>query len=338
MGFRNRHTKQQMSAIAWSGGRRALLGGLLVIVSAATTIAADWPNKPIRAIIPLGAGSTVDIIPRAIFDQLSQQLGQPIVIENRPGAGGTIATAMAAKAEPDGYTIIVHSSTHTIAPSVVSNITYDPAEDFAGVTTLANVPNVLVAAPSKNFRTIQDFIAAAKAKPGSINYASGGVGTPPHLNMERFRLKAGFEAQHIPFKSAPETLAATIAGTTDIYFAPIPPTIQLIRDGKLVGLAVGGLKRFPGLADVPTLTEAGYANADSDFWIGVLVPKKTPRDIVNKLHHEILKALQTSTVQANLARMSVEVRTMDPMKFDAFIKEELQSNDALAKAVGLRAQ
>ena len=316
--------------------------GILAIVSAlaaaGVSFAQSWPAKPIRVIVPLSAGSAADITPRTVFEQVSTQLGQTIFVENRVGAGGTIGAAAVAKADPDGYTILVHSNAHIVAPAIHRNLSYDVVKDFAGITPLGNVPNVLVVSPAKNIKTIQELVAAAKARPGSINFASGGVGTPPHLTAERFRISAGFEGQHIPFKGAPEALTEVLSGRVDFYFTPVAPALSLIRDGRLLALAVSSTKRATALPDVPTTVEAGYPNSDFDFWIGMFVPAKTPRDIVTRLNQETVKALQHPSVQAKLASLGVEPMTMTPEAFDKRVAEEVVTAAALAKAAGIAAQ
>ena len=260
--------------------------GVIALAAAQFAFAQSWPAKPIRVIVPLTAGSATDVIPRITFEQVSAQIGQPMIVENRVGGGGSIGAGTVAKAEPDGYTILVHSNAHTVSPAVLPNLPYDVVKDFSGITPLGNVPNVLVISPSKNIKTIDELVAAAKAKPGSINYASGGTGTPPHLTAERFRLSAGFQGQHIPFKGAPEALTEVLSGRVDFYFSPLAPAMPFIRDGKLIPLAVSSTKRSSALPEVPTTVEAGYANSDFDFYIGMWVPAKTPRDVVGKLHRK----------------------------------------------------
>ncbi len=240
--------------------------------------AQSWPSKPIRAIIPFGAGSATDVVPRIVLEQLSAQLGQPIVVENRGGAGGTIGSAMVAKAEPDGYTILVNSSAHTITPSIYPNLSYDVARDFAAVAAVGNVPNVLIIAPSKGLNTVQDFVLAAKAKPGSFNFASVGIGSAVHLSAERFRLSAGYEAVHIPFKGGAEALTEVIAGRVDYYFCPIATALPHIRDGRLLGLAVSSPMRASTMPGLTTTLEAGYPDSDYTFWIGVFAPSQTPAE------------------------------------------------------------
>ena len=232
------------------------LAALLVLLSAPPNAWADaWPDRPIRAVIPFGAGSATDVIPRIVFDRMAGQLGQPIVVENRGGAGGTIGAGLVAKAKPDGYTLLTNSSAHTIASSIYSNLNYHPANDFAAVGSMGNVPNVLIISPSKGITTIRDFVAKAKAKPGSFNFASVGVGSAVHLSAERFRVSAGYEAVHIPFKGGSEALTEVIAGRVDYYFCPIATALPHIRDGRLLALAVSSPMRAASLPDVPTTLE-----------------------------------------------------------------------------------
>ena len=274
-------------------------------------------------------------MPRTVFEQVSRQLGQPIIIENRVGAGGTIGAGFVAKADADGYTILAHSSAQTISAWIYPNLPYDTVKDFAGITPLGSLPNVLVISPDKNIRSVQALVAAAKAKPGSMNYASGGTGTPTHLNAERFRLAAGIDAQHIPFKGAPEALTEVMAGRVDYYFCPILPVLQFIREGKLLALAVGSRNRVPLLPDIPTTIEAGIDNSDYNFWIGVYVPAKTSRGIVGRLHGEIIKALKEPTISEKLSRLGIEPMMMQPEELDAYVVKELQMNAALVTAAGI---
>src|SRR5450755_1378802 len=209
---------------------------LAALTAISSTYADEWPTKPIRVIVPLSAGSAADIIPRIVFEQVAAQLGQSIIIENRPGASGTIGARAVATADPDVYTLLAHSSAHIIAPSTVANLPYDPIKDFVAVAALANLPNVLVISPSKNIRTVQELVAEGKKRP--ITFGSIGVGSPIHLTMERFRLSAGFKTQAIPFKGAPEALVEVMTGRVDVYYSPILAALPFIRDGKLLPLAV----------------------------------------------------------------------------------------------------
>jgi tripartite-type tricarboxylate transporter receptor subunit TctC len=299
-------------------------------------VAQSWPSKPIRAIIPFGAGSATDVVPRIVLEQLSAQLGQPIVVENRGGAGGTIGSAMVAKADPDGYTILVNSSAHTITPSIYPNLSYDVMRDFATVAAIGNVPNVLIIAPAKGLKTVQEFVAAAKAKPGSFNFASVGIGSAVHLSAERFRLSAGYEAVHIPFKGGAEALTEVIAGRVDYYFCPIATALPHIRDGRLLGLAVSSPTRASTMPELTTTLEAGYPDSDYTFWIGVFMPSQTPADIVAKFHQELQKALQAPAVKDKLAALGVEPMPLTTAEFDAQVKQEVARYATFAKAAGLK--
>src|ERR1700754_1285349 len=221
--------------------------------------AQGYPSRPIRVIVPFGAGSFTDVLPRVVLDQAATQLKQPIIVENRGGAGGTIGTGSVAKADPDGYTLLATSSAHTITPAIYPNLPYDTARDLAGVGSLGLSPLVMIMAPSKGFKTVQDFVAAAKAKPGTINFASAGVGSATHLGAERFVASAGIQATHIPYKGGPEALTDVIAGRADFYFCPLGTALPQIRNGTVIALAVSTPKRASSLAEVPTTLEAGYA-------------------------------------------------------------------------------
>jgi tripartite-type tricarboxylate transporter receptor subunit TctC len=298
--------------------------------------AEGWPTKPIRAIIPFGAGSATDVVPRIVLEQLAAQLGQPIVVENRGGAGGTIGSALVAKAEPDGYTILVNSSAHTITPSIYPNLSYDVARDFAAVAAIGNVPNVLIIAPSKGLNTVQNFVAAAKAKPGSFNFGSVGIGSAVHLSAERFRLSAGYEAVHIPFKGGAEALTEVIAGRVDYYFCPIATALPHIRDGRLLGLAVSSPMRASTMPELTTTLEAGYPDSDYTFWIGVFVPSHTPPEIIAKLYQELQKALRAPVVKERLAALGVEPMPLTTADFDVQVKQEIARDATFAKAAGLK--
>ena len=309
------------------------IAGLMTINAAQ---AEEWPTRPIRAIVPLSAGSAVDIIPRIVFEQLSKQLKQPIIVENRPGASGTIGARVVATAEPDGYTILAHSSALIIAPSTVANLPYDPIKDLIPVAALGNLPNVLVVSPSKNLKTIQDLVALGKQRP--ITFGSIGVGSPIQLAMERLRLSAGFQARAISFRGAPEALVEAMTGRIDAYYSPVLPALSLIREHKLVPLVVSSPMRSPALPDVPTSEEAGYANSAYRFWIGIFAPAKTPAAIVDKLSKEIEVALQVPAVQEKLIKLGVQPMSMNDKQFAEFVKQELVINTELAKAAGISVQ
>jgi tripartite-type tricarboxylate transporter receptor subunit TctC len=314
------------------------LGSLLAVSAFGPAHAATWPTKPIRIVVPYAPGSATDLVPRTVFEQVGRQVGQSFVVENRPGGGTTIGSAQVKQAEPDGHTILVHSNAIVTVPAVQLNVPYDPVRDFSGLTPLGNVPLVLVVAPSKGMKTVKELIDVAKARPGQINYGAAGIGTAPHLAMERFRLAAGFEGQLIPFKGAPEALTEVMTGRVDMYFCPITPALPLIRDGKVLALAVSSSQRAMALPDVPTTIEAGVPESDMDFWVGAFVPKQTPRDVVAKMQDEIAKAIGSPATKQKLAALGVQEMIMAPDAFDARIAKEADIAKKLAKAANIQPQ
>lgn len=293
-----------------------------------------WPVKAIRAMVPFGPGSTIDIIGRIVLEPLSAALGQPIVVENRGGAGGSIGTALVAKAEPDGYTLLIQASAHSAAPAVYPNLPYDAARDFSGVVVFGTVPNVTVISPAKGIKTLKELVEAAKK--GSFTFASAGVGSATHWAAERLRLAAGFEAVHVPFRGGPEALTEVATGRVDFMSIGISSGLPFIRSGRLIPLAVSTLKRSSALPDVPTTTEAGYPDSDYTFWNGMLVPAKTPRAIVERLYTEMQKVLRQPSVMEKLNTQGVEPMPLTPAEFDAMIAKEVKNNIALVKALGLK--
>jgi len=293
-----------------------------------------WPSKPIRVMIPFSAGSTVDIVGRIVLEPLSAQLGQPIVIENRGGAGGSLGSAMVAKAEPDGYTLLVNASAHSAAPAMYSNLSYDVANDFAAVIPFGSVPNVTVIAPGKGIKTLAELVTAARK--GSFSFASAGIGSATHMAAERLRLAAGFQAVHVPFKGGPEALTEVMTGRVDFMSIGISSGLPFIRDSKLLALAVSTPKRSPTLPAVPTTLEAGFPDSDYTFWNGLLAPVKTPRPIIDRLYAEIEKVLREPTVQQKFGPQGIDPMPMTPAQFDALIRREIGINLALVKAAGIK--
>jgi tripartite-type tricarboxylate transporter receptor subunit TctC len=318
-------------------GMWAAAAALVLCMGHGGASAQSWPTKRVTVVVPFTAGSATDIMARTVTQRLSEQLGQPFIVENRPGAGGTIGVAAVAKADPDGHTILIHSSSYTITPTTYPNTPYDTLRDLAGVTPLALLPQVLVISPSKGIKSVPDLVRAAKAKPGAMNFASAGVGTATQLNAERFRLGAGIDVVHVPFKGTPEALTEIIAGRVDYYFCPVNAVLPLIGEKQLLALAMGSSKRSAALPDLPTTLEAGVPNSDYNFWVGMAVPAKTPRDIVNRLYQEVAKALDNKAVRDSMAKLGAEAMLMKPEEFDAYIRDEVKSNATLVKAAGITA-
>lgn len=315
--------------------KRILL--IVLALAAFNTCAQGWPAEPIRAVVPVGAGSSTDIVHRIVLEQLSSQLGQPIVVENRVGAGGTIGSSVVAKADPDGYTILAHGAAHTIAPALYKALSYHPARDFAAVVPLGISPLVLVVSPTKGIKTAADLVAAAKARPNALNFSSVGIGTATHLSAERFQSSAGIQAVHIPFKGGAEAMTEVIAGRVDFFFGPIALVLPHVREGTLTALAVNAEHRSAALPEVPTTRESGFRDAEYPIWFGLFAPAKTPREIVEKLNRETLKALQAVKVREKLVALGVEPMPMSPDQFAAYVEREVVLNATLAQRAGLKA-
>jgi tripartite-type tricarboxylate transporter receptor subunit TctC len=313
-----------------------LLCAILSIVGSNSALAQAWPTKTIQAIIPFAPGNANDVVGRIVLDQLSKQLGHPIIVDNRAGAGGTTGVAFVAKAAPDGYTILVHSATFSSGYSLYKSLPYDTFKDFSAVIPLGIQPTVLVAAPSKGWKTLGDLVAAAKARPGELNFASAGVGAASHLAAERFRVSAGFTAQHVPFRGPVEALTEVMTGRIDFYFLPVAPALPLINDGKVVALAVSTEKRASALPNVPTTAEAGLKDAAYAFWNGIFVPAKTPREIVTKLYRETQQALAVPAVQERLLKVGQDPLPMTSEEFETFFRNDVLATAKLMKEAGVQ--
>ena len=325
---------------AW--GNRGTAGrgfaALALIVAAGSGWAQAWPAKPVRVVVPFTPGSATDLVGRAVAERLAAQTGQPFIVENRTGAGGTIGTAAVASAAADGATLLVNSSGHTVNPHLYASLPYDTLRDLAGVSMLAALPNVLIASPSRGWRSVADLLAYARANPGKVNYASAGVGSATHMNAEKFRLGAGLDAVHVPFKGTPEAITETITGRLDFFFAPLASVLGPLKDGRAIALAVGTPRRAALLADVPTTLEAGVANSDYTLWVGLFAPAKTPPEVLARVSAETLRAVQAPEARERFAKLGAEPMPMQPAEFDAVVRAELAANGPLVKAAGLRPQ
>jgi tripartite-type tricarboxylate transporter receptor subunit TctC len=298
--------------------------------------AETWPSRLIKAVIPFGAGSATDVVPRLVFDRLAAELGQPIVIENRTGAGGTLGTSAVAKADPDGYTILAHSSALTISPAIFPNLNYDTAKDLSSVLMIGTSANVMIVPVTRPWKTVQDFVNEAKAKPGSISFGSVGIGSATHISAEKFRLAAGIDATHVPYRGGSEVITDILGGRIDFYFCPLSTALPLIREGRVRVLVVSTPKRVADLPDVPTPDEAGLKGADTEIWYGVFVPAKTPRDIVDKLHAAGTKVLAEPAMQESLKKLGVETSAITPEEMDALVVRETAATAEVIKAAGIK--
>jgi tripartite-type tricarboxylate transporter receptor subunit TctC len=325
--------------IAPQGTRRAFLT-IACLLTAFTgsdpACAEEWPSKTVAAIAPFAAGSAADVMARVAFDQISKQVVRPIIVENRVGAGGTLGAGVVAKAAPDGHTILAHSTSLAAAHGLYQSLPYDTLRDLVPVIPLGLQPMVLVTGPAKGWKTLRDLVTTAKSKVGALNFASAGVGSASHLAVERLRISAGFEAQHIPFKGATEAFTEVMTGRVDIAFFPIAPALPLINEGKLVPLAVSTLKRTIALPHVPTTNEAGIPDSAYDFWVGLFLPAKTPGDVVIKLHRETERALQVEAVRGRFAKLGVEPMPMSREEFDAYFRQEVAAHVNIVKAAHIQ--
>ncbi len=321
--------------------RRLMIAAGLAVAGMVTAVSAraqTYPDKPIHVIVPFTPGSATDVVARAVGQQLSIRLGQPVVVDNKPGAGGTIGSAQVAKANPDGYTLLVHSSGHTVNPSIYPNLPYDTAKDLVGVGLLAQQPNILVAAPGKGWKSAIDLVKAAKAAPGKLAFASAGTGTGTHMNAEKFKLAARIDTLHVPYKGTPEAMTDTMNGRVDYFFAPVIAALSIVRDRRLVALAVGSARRSSVLPDTPTTEEEGFVNSAYNFWVGMLAPAGTPAAVIDKLNAEVKAALSTPEVKDRLGSLGADASPTTPADFDKIIARELSENAALIKAAGIKLQ
>lgn len=293
--------------------------------------AETYPSRVIKMVVPISTGSATDVIGRLVAESLRVSLGQPVIVENRPGAGGSIGSASVAKAPPDGYTLLTVSSAHTSNPALYSSLPYDTAREFNGITMLATLPLILVVAPSKNIRSVAELIALAKAKPGELTYSSSGVGSALHMGTEQFRAMAKFEAVHVPYRGTPEAMADVIAGRVDFAFLSVGNVLPAIRDGRLIALACGTDRRSRFLPDVPTTVEAGTPGSAYNAWVGLFVPTGTPSDVINILNRATVKALETTEIAEKFAAIGAEPAPMSATDFDRYVAKELKTIKELVR-------
>jgi len=307
---------------------------IVLVVTAVAANAQQYPNRPIRLISPYPAGSASDTVTRVVLDQVSQLIGQPMVIELKPGAGGATGFASVARSDPDGYTLVTSSSSMATETVLHSKLPYDPIKDFVHVVLLGTSPNILVASAKSGFKSVEDLVKAAKEKPGTLTFASAGIGSSSHMAAERFRLAAKIDVRHVPFKEG--GLVQVMAGNIDFYFIPLAAAASAIGSDKLIILAVSSPKRVPVLPNVPSVVEAGYPDAVFRFWNGISAPVKTPASIVNKLHDVTEEALKLPAVQEKLAKLGVEPAQISTDEFMKFVKGDIEATVQLAKQADIQ--
>jgi tripartite-type tricarboxylate transporter receptor subunit TctC len=312
---------------------------VLVLATAIPTSAQDtYPSKPIRILVTLSAGSQVDFLARVLGGKLTEALGQQVIVENRPGAGGTIATAAVAAAAPDGYTLLMAAPGHAINQTLYARLPYRTLEDFAGVALVARVPSVLIVPTTLGVTSLAELSAMARAKPGQLNYGSPGVGSGGHLAGEQYKLSAKLDIVHVPYKGTPEALTATIGGQIQMFFAPLGAALPAIKDGRVRAIAVTTAERSATLPNTPTMIEAGLSGYEIDFWYGLLAPRKTPQAVVDRLSAEVGKALASPDMHEQLLSQGATASYLPAKRFDAFVASEVEKYAVLVKASGAKAE
>jgi tripartite-type tricarboxylate transporter receptor subunit TctC len=316
----------------------ATLTALSAGFSAGTAHAQGYPNKPIKMIVPFGAGGPADIYARAVAQRLSEPLGQQVIVEDRPGAGSVVGTDAAAKSPPDGYTLLMISNTHTINETLNPKMPYNLLRDFAPITQVNVMPNVLVVSPTAKVNSVKELIALVKANPGKLNYASSGSGTPYHLAAELFKAMTDTQIVHIPHKASGEARASVLGGQVEMMFDSLPTTVQQIKAGKLKGLAITSSRRSELLPDMPTVSEAGVPGYEADLWLGLMAPIGTPAAIINRLHDETVKILQRPDVRASFIQQGTEPIGNTPAQFGAFLKAYVEKWGKVVKFSGAKVE
>jgi tripartite-type tricarboxylate transporter receptor subunit TctC len=314
------------------------LGAAMLAACAFQAVAQNYPNKPVHLIISFTPGSSTDIIGRAVAAKLSEIWGQQVVAENRVGAGGTIGSAVVARAAPDGYMLLANSSAHVSNPSIYAKMPYDTLKDFANISPLAGGPNVLIVGQQAGWKTFGDFVAAAKGKPGSLNFSSAGIGSGTHFNLEKLKLMAGIDVTHVPYKGTPEAISDTIAGRVCCYFAPINAALPHVGGGKALALAVSSEQRSPLLPNVPTIAEQGVPGFDYTLWVGMWGPAAMPAELVNKINADVRKALNSPDLKDRLTKLGTMPMDMSSQQFTEFVRKELDDTAKVMKAAGIKPQ
>jgi tripartite-type tricarboxylate transporter receptor subunit TctC len=314
------------------------LTGLLLSLLSACALAQSYPGKPVRVIISFTPASATDIVGRLVSARLAEYWGQPVVPENRAGAGGSIGSAVVAKAAPDGYTLLINSNAHSVNPAIYANLPYDTVKDFTDIVPLSMAPNVLVVNVDSPHKSLMDLVSLAKSKPGAINFGHAGVGSGTHLNTEKLIAAADIKVTQVPFKGTPEVVQAIFSGSVDCYWVPISAGISHVKNGKLRALAVSSSKRSPALPEVPTTGEAGVPGADAPLWFGVWGPAGMPAEVVRKINGDVRKALAEPAVKQRLANLGNDPMDMSPEEFARFVRSEINDYQRVVRAAGIKPQ
>lgn len=319
---------------------RMIFPGVISVVAAIAPGLAhaqeNFPAKPIRMVVPFTPGSATDLLARTIGPKMLDTWGQQVVVDNRPGAGSTVGTALVAKANPDGYTLLLNSSAFAGSAALYSKLPYDTVKDFSGVTLVAGNPLVLVVPPSLGVKTTKELIALIRSRPGKMNFASSGIGSGTHYGNELFKLQAGLDAVHVPYRGTPETITDTVAGRVQYAMPPILAVMPMVREGRLIALAVTTKQRAPMLPDVPTLDESALPGFEYDGWFGVMAPSRTPPAIISKLNAEIVRIVGLPDVKERIAAMGGRSRHSTPAELDQLIRSEIETRRKVFQAAGVK--
>jgi tripartite-type tricarboxylate transporter receptor subunit TctC len=313
--------------------RSLIITGLLLFAAICEAQTADYPNRPVRILVGFTPGGGPDITARYLGQKLAENWGPQVVVENRPGAGGTLAAAMVARAAPDGYTLLSVSSAHAAAAAIYPKLAYDTLNDLVGITQTGTSKYVLV---SVEFKALKDLLAAARSRPGQLNFSSAGVGSGTHFAAEIFKAQAAIDVVHVPFKGIPEALSEALTGRVQFFMAPIANAVNHVREGRLAGLGVSSLKRDRLLPEVPTLDEAGVPGYESELWFGMLAPKGVPPEVMTKLNREITRILSSPETGARWSAIGIEPRPTQPGEFDQLVRREVALFSRIARAARIQ--
>jgi len=314
------------------------LFGFLLAIFASAALAQSYPAKPVRLVVAFTPGSSTDIIGRAVAAKLQEMWGQPVVVENRAGAGGTVGSEFVLRADPDGYTLLANSSAHAANPGMYKELRYDTMRDFVNLALLGGGPNVLMVGPETGWKTLKDFIDAAKKTPGKLNFSSAGMGSGTHFNLEKLKLAAGIDVQHIPYKGTPEAIGDTIAGRVCCYWAPLNAALPHVNGGKALALAVSSAQRSPLLPNVPSVAEQGYAGFDYTLWVGLWGPAKMPAEVAAKINKDVNAALASADLRERLTKLGTVPGNLTIPQFTEFVRKEIEETKTILQAAGIKPQ
>lgn len=314
------------------------LFGFFLALFASVALAQTYPAKPVRLVVAFTPGSSTDIIGRAVAAKLQEMWGQPVVVENRAGAGGTVGSEFVLRSDPDGYTLLANSSAHAANPGMYKELRYDTMRDFVNLALLGGGPNVLMVGPETGWKTLKDFVDAAKKTPGKLNFSSAGMGSGTHFNLEKLKLAAGIDVQHVPYKGTPEAIGDTIAGRVCCYWAPLNAALPHVNGGKAVALAVSSAQRSPLLPNVPSVAEQGYAGFDYTLWVGLWGPAKMPADVAAKINKDVNAALASADLRERLTKLGTVPGNLTIAQFTEFVRKEIEDTKTILQAAGIKPQ